>query len=228
MNRWFAHPTEDLVVLPDMPRLASWNKSTDAAQVRLRRYVEDTEKLLAGRRVTGPWTLLLEVGLPDDRDLTRMADLDNYALPLATRLRDENLVCVWCTKRHAAVSRVGIARAEPAPPPVSTYSARTTASAESRVYKEQIRASLAGAEEIPDGPVTLQISFTVGPGRNWLNLWKPTIDALDPLLGRAREVRDWHPRDDRITALGLHLTMDETLGNDVLLQIDVGPGHIAV
>ena len=68
----------------------------------------------------------------------------------------------------------------------------------------------------------------MGPGRNWLNLWKPTIDALDPLLGRAREVRDWHPRDDRITALGLHLTMDETLGNDVLLQIDVGPGHIAV
>lgn len=228
MNRWFAHPTEDLMVMQDQPRLASWNKHADAAQVRLREYLENAAELVAGCRVAGPWTLLLDVGLPNDRDLTHMADLDNYALPLAARLRDENLVCVWCTKRHAPVSRVGIARAEPVPPPAQTYSVRTTASVESRAYKEQIRASLAGEEEILDGPVMLQISLTVGPGRNWLNLWKPTIDALDPLLGRTRVDRDWHPRDDRITTLGLHLTIDETLSNDVLLQIAVAAGHSAV
>src|SRR3546814_4230978 len=54
---------------------------------------------------TGPWTLVLDVGLPPGRDLVDMADLDNYAYPLATRLRTEDLVSVWCTKRHAATSR---------------------------------------------------------------------------------------------------------------------------
>ena len=52
------------------------------------------------------------VGLPPGRDLVDMADLDNYAYPLATRLRTEDLVSVWCTKRHAATSRVLVAAAE--------------------------------------------------------------------------------------------------------------------
>lgn len=34
-------------------------------------------------------------------------------------------------------------------------------------------------------PVRMQMSFTVGPGRNWLNLWKPAIDALGKILGHA-------------------------------------------
>ena len=50
------------------------------------------------------------------------------------------------------------------------------------------------AHEIPTGAVRLQLAFVVGPQRNWLSLWKPTIDALDPLLGRTRADRDWHPK----------------------------------
>lgn len=82
---------------------------------------------------------------------------------------------------------------------------------------------MGGAGELPAGPVRLQISFTVGPRRNWLNLGKPTIDALDPLLGRTRSDRDWHPRDGRIIDLGLHLTTDTGLGNDVILAITACP-----
>ena len=79
------------------------------------------------------------------------------------------------------------------------------------------------AAEIPAGPVQLQLAFVVGPQRNWLTLWKPTIDALDPLLGRTREDRDWHPQDGRITDLGLHVTVDASLGHDVLLSIAAAP-----
>ena len=56
--------------------------------------------------------------------------------------------------------------------------ARTTASASTLAYKEQIHAAVAGAAELPAGPVRLELAFVVGPGRNWLNLWKQTIDSL--------------------------------------------------
>lgn len=110
--RWYRRPDVEGVVLRKAPRLASWNKSSDPDQVRLREYLEDTAQLVAPHLVrSGPWALLLEVGLPVGRDLVDMADLDNYAFPLATRLRNEDLVAVWCTKRQADTSRVVVAPA---------------------------------------------------------------------------------------------------------------------
>ena len=38
-------------------------------------------------------------------------------------------------------------------------------------------------------------------------------------MGRTREDRDWHPQDGRITNLGLHVTVDPSLGHDVLVSI---------
>ena len=49
--------------------------------------------------------------------------------------------------------------------------------------------------------------------------WKPTIDALDRLLGRTLPDREWHPRDGRIIELGLHRTIDGTLGDEVMIAI---------
>ncbi|WP_197522500.1 hypothetical protein [Occultella aeris] len=152
-----------------------------------------------------------------------MADLDNYAFPLATHLRSEHLASVWCTKRHADTSRVLVASVHEAPAPDATYTVRTTAASQTNAYKEQIRAGVASAAEIPFGGVQLQIAFVVGPQRNWLNLWKPTIDALDPLLGRTRADRDWHPKDGRITDLGLHVDVDPFLGHDVVVTVAAGP-----
>lgn len=219
--RWYRRPGEEGVVLRKAPRLASWNKSTDPDQVRLREYLDDTAQLVKHRLAPGgPWSLLLEVGLPAGRDLVDMADLDNYAFPLATRLRDEDLVSVWCTKRHADTSRVVIApAAESAGPGTTTYTVRTTASATTTAYKEQVRSAVVDAAAIPTGAVRLQLAFVVGPRRNWLNLWKPTIDALDPLLGRTREDRDWHPQDGKITDLGLHVAVDPSLGHDIVVGI---------
>ena len=208
-------------MLRKVPRLASWSKSTDPDQVRLREYLEDTAELLAPHLVAsnGRWALLLEVGLPPGRDLVDMADLDNYAFPLATRLRNEDLVAVWCTKRHADISRVLVAPAAETAGPRHPYTVRTTASASTAAYKEQVRSAVVAAAVIPTAAVQLQLSFVVGPQRNWLTLWKPTIDALDPLLGRTRDDRDWHPKDGRITDLGLHVAVDPSLGHDVLVSI---------
>ncbi|MGK2874729.1 MAG: hypothetical protein ACSLEW_03690 [Nocardioides sp.] len=81
--RWYARPEGEGLTLRKPPRLASWNKATDPDQVRLREYLEDTAELLAPAMVSGPCVLRLDVGLPTGRDLIDMADLDNYAFPLA-------------------------------------------------------------------------------------------------------------------------------------------------
>lgn len=226
--RWYARPEGEGVTLRKVPRLASWNRATDPDQVRLREYLEDTADLVAPAIVAGgPWALLLDVGLTAGRDLLDMADLDNYVFPLATHLHTQELVSVWCTKRHADTSRVVIGPAQEISGPTNTYATRTTASAETAAYKEQVRAAVAGATEVPAGAVQLQLAFVVGTQRNWLNLWKPTIDALDPLLGRTRDDRDWHPRDGRITDLGLHVNVEPSLGHDVLVSIAAAPAQPA-
>lgn len=93
-------------------------------------------------------------------------------------------------------------------------------SSRSTAYKEQIHEQVADVDALPEGPVSLQLSFSVGPRRNWLNLWKATIDALDPLLGRTNPDHQWHPRDGRIVELGLHCRVEPLLGNQVAIAID--------
>ena len=220
---WFGRPDGESITLRKPPRVASWNTASDLDQVRLREYLDDTVELLARATTERPWTLMLEVGLPAGRDRLDMPDLDNYALPLAARLRNEHLVSVWCTKRIGDTSRVSVVPAKEVAPPQAMLTLRTTASSDTKAYKEQVRAAAADAPELPEGGVILQIAFVVGPLRNWLNLWKPTIDALDPLLGRTHVDRDWHPKDGRITDLGLHLAVDPSLGHDVVMAISADP-----
>ncbi|OBI10250.1 hypothetical protein A5715_11160 [Mycolicibacter heraklionensis] len=222
--RWYACPEGRKQQLRLTPRLASWDKADHPNQVRLRAYLDDTEALLAASRIDGPWALRLDVGLPTGRDLLSMADLDNYAYPLAYRLRDPGLVSVWCTKQHSETSFVRIEAAREMPSAQgNVLSAKTTASPQSVAYKEQVRAAIAAESQVVAGPVQLEITFAVGPRRNWLNLWKPTIDALDPLLGRTYPDRAWNPLDGRITSLGMHLTVDSALRNDVVMGIAAAP-----
>lgn len=219
--RWYARPESGTQQLRVTPRLASWNKADDPDQVRLREYLDDTEALLAGSRIDGPWALRLDVGLPTARDLLNAADLDNYGYPLAYRLRDSALVSVWCTKQHGEQSSVSIETARELPsPPTNVLVAKTTGSTSTAAFKEQIYAAVAETAELPAGPVRLELAFVVGPRRNWLNLWKPTIDALDPILGRTNPDRPWHPRDGRIIELGMHLTVDPAAGTEIVIGIN--------
>jgi hypothetical protein len=201
------------------------DKADHPDQVQLRPYLDDTEALLAASRVDGQWALRLDVGRPSRRDLLDGADLDNYAFPLACRLDDPGLLSVWCTKQHSEQSFVRIDAAREMPPPSrDVLVARPTASYQKPggAYKQQINAAVVSAAELPAGPVRLELAFIVGLRRfrNWLNLWNPTIDALEPLLGRdPSENRAWHPRDGRITELGMHLTVDPAARYEVTIGI---------
>jgi hypothetical protein len=199
----FAMPGSQPLRLPVPPRLASWNKAGDADQVRLARYLATAGELLRPHyaRLTGPLALRLDVGLPQAAGLPDQRDLDNYLLPLATRLSQSTpgaFTCVWGTKQHSASSFVRIEQAVPAPAAPSfdcCYTVRTDTSSQSEKFKEQIRDQLATARPLPPGPVGMQLCFTLGPGRNWLNLWKPVIDALGQILGRAPAAGSWSPLD---------------------------------
>ena len=165
------------------------------------------------------------MGLSEDVPLLAAHDLDNFLLPLVThlsRLTGRRFASVWGTKRHCEQSCLRVEQATPVEWSVSSdrlHRVRTTTSAQSEAFKEQIDSALAGAVALPDGPVALQVGFTVGPTRNWPNLWKPTVDALGRILGRDNPARPWAPRDGRVVELGLHRAVDPSLANDVLIAV---------
>ncbi|UEA25156.1 hypothetical protein LK464_03620 [Mycobacteroides abscessus subsp. abscessus] len=222
--RWFARPDGERVQLNGSPQLDSWDQADTRSQVELRTFLDEAEAVLAPSRIGDPWALRLDVGLAPHLDLLSKRDLDNYAKPLASRLSDGGLVSVWCTKRSGAGSSVRIEAAREVPAPSNgVLLATTTASWDGPVAKEQVRSALAGVSELPDGPVGLELAFTVGPSRNWLNLWKPTIDSLGALLGHEQPFRPWNPRDGRITELGMHLDVDPSLRYEVVIGIAARP-----
>lgn len=222
----FAMPDSPPIKLPVPPRLASWNKATDPDQIRLRAYLDEVEELLRPRyeHLVGPMALRLDVGLPRATDLLHERDLDNYFLPLAARLGRSapgTLVCAWGTKRHAESSYVRVEPALPASGDDLTvcHAIRTNESAGSIAFKMEVSDQLGDIMPLPPGPVRLQLSFAVGRSRNWINLWKPTIDALGKILGQSPGRGAWNPLDGRVTDLGLHCTIDPDLDNDTIIAV---------
>jgi hypothetical protein len=217
------------------PRLASWMHADDPSQMQLDKFLRHAIDVLGPslQELKSPLALRLDVAIPRDVPLLDQRDLDNYAFPLATRLAqkaaDKPIDCVWATKRHGSISSIGIDAAVPMPDdesPPEWLLIQTTASIQTTAYKEQVQDGVRGAAELPEGPVSLQLSYTVGPGRNWANLWKPTIDAMGPLLG-SDSARPWNPRDGRIVELGLHRSVDPALRHDVLVAIAATPLGLA-
>lgn len=238
VERWFRHSwtvagtfyralDTTAIVLTTPPRLASWNRAEHPDQEALTRALEDGAAQLVEpiHGVTGPCALSLDIGLPAHVDLLRHHDLDNYAYPLARHLAEQagrEFEVVWASKRHAEHSAARVGEALPVDAEEDwpfQRSLSTTASADTVAYKEQIHAGLAGQDPIADGALALDIAFRVGTQRNWINLWKPTIDAFGLILGTDASARRWHARDDRIVKLGLHRTVDANLGHVVQLDL---------
>ncbi|MGH3977720.1 MAG: hypothetical protein ACRDRZ_01770 [Pseudonocardiaceae bacterium] len=227
LSRFYARPEGAPIQLRVQPRLASWELAGHPDQLRLADALADTERLLTPvvAQLVEPLALRLDVGLHSAVPLLEQHDLDNYLDPLARHLAKrmaKRFVSVWGTKQHTNRSFVRVESARPVTEPEHVdyrCDVRTTASGSSNAFKQQIQDRLVNARELREGAVALQLSFAVGPRRNWLNLWKQTIDALDLLLGRTRPGQDWHPRDGRIVDLGLHCAVDSTLANDVIIGI---------
>ena len=93
-------------------------------------------------------------------------------------------------------------------------------------FRRHIHSVIAQHEVLPEGPVILEVGYVLGPDRNWLDLWWSTLDALGPLLGQSSAEPEWHPRDGRVTDLGLHCTVDPQLKDQVLIALRATSGWL--
>lgn len=219
--RVFAIPHGPPVELRLPPRLESWNRYDDPAQVALREFGAHVRELIDPviAATAGDLAFRLDVGLPDDVDPLWERDLDNYLFPIARTL-PRRVVSVWGTKTRSPTSRVRIERAVETPGPVDSPQFEVPrGSGAERLWKAAVRTSAARCSELPPGPVALQLSIALGPGRSWANMWKPSIDGLEPVLGRTYADRHWNPLDGRIVRLGLHRHVNHGLGHDAAMAV---------
>ncbi len=182
---------------------------------------EEAEPALAG--VAGDVAIELTIGLGPDADLTRHRNLDTYLLPVVARLGQRRIPAVFARKVHAESSTLAVGPAQhrlDAPAPM--LHVRVSGSYEHEAWKEHLRAAsedTLGGDAPHSGTAALELEFVVSSARNWTNLWKPTIDAIaGPLLGVPDPDTPWSPNDDHIVRLGLHRTIDSTLGLDVVVR----------
>ncbi|NUR08790.1 MAG: hypothetical protein HOQ22_07700 [Nocardioidaceae bacterium] len=164
---------------------------------------EDAERVMT--RIAGDVAVELAVGV--GRPVS-------YLLPVVSRLGQRRVPAAFARRAVAHRSTLAVARAEPVVPDdrpdLEVY---VVGAAEQAWWKEQVRDATERALAGPPHPGTaaLDVSFAVSSLRNWTNLWKPALDAIaGPLLGA--------PDDDRITRLGLHRTIDDAVGYDVVVR----------
>jgi hypothetical protein len=209
------------------PRLASWEKNTHPDQIRLRAYLEDLMSRLKPLP-PAPMRLFLhlDVDVGERKHLLHRHDLENYLTPLFGQrgLDPSRFVLVSATKKVGQESQLLLGRARPWDDADKMsgwqhFACSSGCGADSRRWKGKLRDELAhmSPQPLPVGPVEAHLAWHCSALRNWVNLWKPTGDAMGPVLGeQSRE--GFHPYDDRIVCLGLHLNLDPTVGYD----LDVG------
>ncbi len=205
------------------PLLASWEKSSHPAQVRLRAYLDDLICKLLPVPKDRPLFLRLEVDVKDPERLLRHYDLENYLTPLfgSRCLPPARFALVTARKFVGGGSRIAWGDAIPAAPldddSWSSFTINAGRGASHKSWKERIRSGLAASEPaiIPPGPARVRIAWRCASRRNWSLLWKPTGDAMGPVLGVAHPERPYHLDDDRIIDLEFHLNTNNALGHDV-------------
>jgi hypothetical protein len=223
----YSMPTGVRLALGLTPRLESWNARDHPDQVRLREFVAHVRSLIEpiADDIFGPLAVHLHVGLDDSIDPLWQRDLDNYLFPIAREL-PARYVSIWGTKGRADDSFVTVGPAVSASPPDWPDYPVPRAPGGETSWKHAVRDAVNAAEQLPPGPVGMQIALTVGASRSWANSWKRTIDGLEPLLGPTYAHRDWNPQDGRIVRLGLHVAVDPDLEHDVDATIWAKPGDL--
>jgi hypothetical protein len=225
MSTLFAMPTGPAMELELAPRLESWNRYDDPDQVALRKFVAHLRERIGPvvEQTSGPLAFRLDVGLAEALDPLWERDLDNYLFPIARELPDR-VVSVWGTKGRSTASFVRLEPAAPTNPSTAWRQVTVPRSSSGEgTWKQAVWRAAQAEEALPEGPVALQLAFAGGSDRSWTSLWKPSIDALDPLLGRTYPGREWNPQDGRIVRLGFHRLPDDALGDDVSLTVCARP-----
>ena len=223
-RRW--QPGEVLVLIDGIsPLLASWNASTDPAQVRLKAYLDELEARARQIDLRGDGLSLdLVVDVEVESRLTRHYDLENYLTPIASRFGANRFVHAYALKRVGGGSSLRIGRAIPAA--VSAEESwtslafdlgRTSPDSAKKMLRDALLLAAPGL--MPPGPVAVDISWRYGANRNWVAWWKPTGDSMGPVLGEPNPAQPFNPADDRIVELALHRDVDPSLGHDTHVAI---------
>lgn len=227
------------------PYLDSWNAGTDSAQIRLQTYLQELKSALGPLPIgRNDLFLHMDVDLRDPKRLKRGYDLENYLKPVVGYLGPQRFVMASATKRAEThygtrandlepVATVSIGIAESAGENATMCgwehtSCRPGSGNQKPAWKERIWQSLRAASLRPMSPgdVDVHLAWHCSSGqnwyqpRNWSTLWKPTGDAMGPILGpvHAQDPSNrsrFNPDDHRIVSLGLHLNVDEEMDYDV-------------
>ena len=206
------------------PLLASWESKKHPAQIRLQTYLDEVASALdpLPEASTGLF-LHLDVDVEEPERLSRHYDLENYLTPLVFRLGAQRFRLVSARKYVGDGSRLLVGSVQPLEFPESEgwqqFSCDAGSGVQSKRWKRELRESLAEARPmpLPAGPVEVHLAWRCAPypQRNWVSLWKPTGDAMGPVLGEPDPRNPFNPNDDRIVFLGLHLNADPKAGHMV-------------
>jgi len=214
---------EELGVFDDVvPLKASWEKSTDASQIRLREYRQIVREAFGTKLNHDGLYLDLRVGLPESVNLLDGNDLENYLTPLfeCGCLPAMQFRLVTAEKSSGGKSRlsVGIAEQEGTSSDLCGcchFSIYPNAKpSNEKVFKMELHSAVAacGHPALPDGEVELHVAWRCALSRrSWFRLWKSTGDVLGPILGAYQRKNQFDPKDDRITKLVFHFLPDESL-----------------
>lgn len=202
------------------PKLASWNANADPGQIALQRYLDDIKQELDPLPQDSKLFLHMEIDVKEREHLLHHHDLDNYLYPVVQRLGASHFRLVSAIKRIGGGSYLQIGLIKPSnlfPENdgwISFVHDTKGISVEKSEWKGGIRDALQTKQIQPlkSRAVELQLIWKCSSHRNWSSLWKPTIDSMGPVLGEPNPHRPFHPNDDRIVSLALHLNTDDSIG----------------
>jgi hypothetical protein len=218
----FVPPTAEAHVLPRVPPKTTFGGAQSAERRRITCFMEEISAVLESGRLASNSRLgmALTGGLPQEADLLRHHDLDNFLQPLAIWMASPALCFAAATKSYGDLSTLRIGDVAPASETApGWHTARGRCEGKSangqRTLGRQIAAQ---AEPLPWGPVELDLALRVGGDRNWVAAWKPVIDALVAVLGRRDGAREFDIEDGRVTKLALHREIDPRLGHEIEVE----------
>jgi len=210
------------------PLLASWEHKEHPSQIRLRCYLDDVCSKVGELPTDRALFLELRVDVRDPQKLTRHYDVENYLTPLfgTSWFDHRQFPLVHGTKCVGGGSSltVGEIQTESSAILGASWQHLATNAGKSptlKSWKERLNEYVAssGVNEIPDGQtIEFHMAWRCSTRRNWVWLWKPTGDALSPILGYNGDNR-FNPNDDRITSLTFHRFDDNSVGNDVYVGL---------
>ncbi len=168
--------------------------------------------------------LHMDIDVQLDARLTHHYDLENYLTPVVYRLGGQHFKFVSAEKRVGGGSQLIVGRAEPLDADSlkewEHLSYQAGSGTQKTTWKANIRQALATSCSAPlrSDRVEVHLAWRCSPARNWVMLWKPTGDAMGPVLGEPFTNKPFYPNDDWIVRLGLHLNLDHEMGH----AVDVG------